>query len=796
MTNATNNQVVNITGVRFSSSATEAWLNPAYPIGGDAGVNNTDIAPLSVRYGGTIGRFVIQQRDTHTARTTAVGAEVTTTYSSSTGTLSAGAIVIDGAGVDPAWVTGTQYFMVISASDDSVLTPGNYLATYGGETGGGATAVFNGIRRVTDGTVGNNLAMNSNTNEDITFQLSMFTDTDGLAVSNIPDNADVFRVSDTNVVDFSENPTVNGQPFSGGASTFIQLTDTPTTYAGNASAVVRVNGDANALELDPLVNSYPNGGTLFNDIAVPSAEYVLDAVDPQFHFSMPTNTVDLIANQRYDISFTSVFDNASGFTIRGDDIMFNGVRPTAIFRWFSDENRWIETGTSNTISLQTGIDAQNPMQISFDENALRTIRNNHLIEIAEATFNQDTNMVRNGIHLPFAVSNTDDHRQIIENEQNIATNSSRIDALETEVHNLEQNGTRIRTSAFHSITINATTTDEVIAYHSSHSAAGVFTPLPLSMTVSPSATGTVTAGSNQLPEALATPINEHLNQVFAQMVPTQDEFRRTNVGADSEFTWNGALDFTFATLALSVDAQTFMIPLQITIDSFGRVHHALRDVWPVDDEITWSHIGVRWFLSGDTSLNLGPVPADTPDGRQQLAVPMTQAQRTQYYVDHEEFTTVHFVDQNGLTRNINVDIPETPPTTFPTAPTWQDGFVYALVTLESTDEVEPGVGSHITLNIGANPFQPVQNIPLALWKTNIWLGTEGLNGTTEFSTDAGLQTVSWTPYTTGGYTLWFIDNLNITTDGNFQFPGDGLITTADPSVAANITQHNTINFIG
>ena len=204
----------------------------------------------------------------------------------------------------------------------------------------------------------------------------------------------------------------------------------------------------------------------------------------------------------------------------------------------------------------------------------------------------------------------------------------------------------------------------------------------------------------------------------------------------------------------------------------------------------------RWFLSGDTSLNLGPVPADTPDGRQQLAVPMTQAQRTQYYVDHEEFTTVHFVDQNGLTRNINVDIPETPPTTFPTAPTWQDGFVYALVTLESTDEVEPGVGSHITLNIGANPFQPVQNIPLALWKTNIWLGTEGINGTTEFSTDAGLQTVSWTPYTTGGYTLWFIDNLNITTDGNFQFPGDGLITTADPSVAANITQHNTINFIG
>ena len=582
----------------------------------------------------------------------------------------------------------------------------------------------------------------------------------------------------------------------GGDTEFVQHTDTPNAYTGAGNAVVRVNGGETALEFDTIVNTYPNGGTLLNDISIPSAEYVLDAVDPVFNYTMPLLTRDLVADQRYDVSFTSVLDNADGFSIRGDDIMFNGQRVSAIYRWNSSLNRWIQNDTDSTLNLQDGVDALNQFQVSFDSIALGNIRNHHVIETAEVTFNQDNTMVRNGVRLPFATSTPDDHRQVIENEQNIAINSSRIDALETEVHNLEQDGTRIRTNAFHSVTIDATTTDEVIAYHSSHSGAGVFTPLPLSMTVSPSGTGTVTAGSNQLPEALANPINEHLNQVFANMVPTQDQFRRTNVGADSDFVWNGALDFTFATLALSVDAQTFMIPLQITIDSFGRVHHALRDVWPVDDEITWSHIGVRWFLSGDTSLNLGPVPADTPDGRQQLAVPMTLAQRTQYYVDHEFFTTVHFVDQNGQTRNINVDIPETPPTTFPTAPTWQDGFVYALVTLESTDEVEPGVGSHITINVGANPFTPVETIPLALWKTNIWLGTEGLNGTTEFTTDQGLQTVTWTPYTTGGYTLWFIDNLNITADGNFIFNGDGLITTANPSVAANITPSNTINFIG
>ena len=175
---------------------------------------------------------------------------------------------------------------------------------------------------------------------------------------------------------------------------------------------------------------------------------------------------------------------------------------------------------------------------------------------------------------------------------------------------------------------------------------------------------------------------------------------------------------------------------------------------------------------------------------------MTAADRTLFYNSSEEFVTVHFTDQNGQTRNINVDVPETPPTSFPSAPTWQDGFVYALVTLESTDEVQPGLNSHILINIGANPFTPVQEIPLALWKTNIWLGTEGLVGSTQFSTDQGLQTVNWTPYTTGGYTLWFIDSLNITTDGNFIANGDGLITTANPSVAANITPSNTINFIG
>ena len=587
----------------------------------------------------------------------------------------------------------------------------------------------------------------------------------------------------------------------GGNTRFIQDTDTPTSYAGSANRVVRVNGAATGLEFDPITNLYPNGGTLFNDTTIPSAEYVLDAVDPTFHYTMPLLTRDLVANQRYDVSFTSILDNADGFSIRGDDILFNGQRVSAIYRWNNSLNRWIQNDTDSTLNLQNGVDALNQFQVSFDAATLTNIRNHHVIETAEAMFNQNNAMVRNGIRLPFDTNdNPDDHQQILQNEQNIASNSSRLDALENEVHNLEENGTRIRTQSFHDVTLENPTIDEVIGYHASHSAAGVFTDLALNQAVSPAQAGNVTAGSHSLPPALERVISSHIEQVFASMVALTDEFRRTNVGANSDFTWNGNIPFPYAVLRLSVDAQTFVLPLRVTSTRQGDIVHSLIDEWPVDDEITWSHISVQWFINppgtDDSSINLGPVPADTPDGRQQLAVPMTATDRTLFYNSSEEFVTIHFTDQNGQTRNINVDVPETAPTSFPNAPTWQDGFVYALVTLESTDEVQPGLNSHILINIGANPFAPVETIPLSLWKANIWFGTEGLSGTTEFSTDQGLRTVSYTPYTSNGQTLWFVDDLNITADGNFIANGDGIITQGDASLAANVRANNSVNYIG
>ena len=587
----------------------------------------------------------------------------------------------------------------------------------------------------------------------------------------------------------------------GGDTEFVQHTDTPNAYTGAGGSVVRVNGGETALEFDTLVNSYPNGTTLFNDASIPSAEYVLDAVDPVFNYTMPLLTRELVANQRYDVSFTSILDNANGFSVRGNDIVFNGQRVSAIYQWDNSTNNWVEHATTDTINLQNGVEALNLFQVSFDSIALGNIRNHHIIEIAEVTFNQNNTMVRNGIRLPYAISGDSDHQQVIENENNIATNSSRIDALENEVHNLEQNGTRIRSHAFHDVTIQDPSIDEVVGYSLEATGSSNFESFSFSQAVSPSGTASVTAGSHQLPTAISSVVNNYVRNVFQSLTPLTSRWRATAPGNITEdFQYTGEIPFPYATLRLLTDAQSFQVLLRVTATSQGDVVHTLVDEWPLDDEITWNHIEVRWFRnvpgSLDSSLTLGPVPDDTPDGRQQLAVPMTAAQRTTFYNSTEEFVTVHFIDQNGNARNINVDVPETTPTTFPNAPTWQDGFVYAVVTLESTDEVQPGLNSHILINIGANPFQPVEEIPLALWKANIWFGTEGLSGTTEFSTDQGLRTVAYTPYTSQGQTLWFIDDLNITADGNFIANGDGIITQGDASVAANVLARNSVNYIG
>ena len=501
------------------------------------------------------------------------------------------------------------------------------------------------------------------------------------------------------------------------------------------------------------------------------------------------------------MSFTSIFGNATGFSVRGDDILVNGQRPATIFNWDEDTNQWTEFASNATINLDTGVGSANYFQVTFDDAAVRNIRQNaHLIERVQATFNQDSTMSRTGVLVPFSPTSNDDHQQVIQNENNIATNSSRIDALENEVHNLEQDGSRIRGHAFHDVTIQDPSIDEVVGFSREATGAANFESFSLDQAVSPAGTANVTAGSHQLPAAISSVIDRYVQNVFAELTPLTSRWRSTAPGnITQEFQYTGQIPFPYATLRLLTDAQSFQVLLRVTSTAQGDIVHTLVDEWPVDDEITWDHIEVRWFRNEpgtlDSSLTLGPVPADTADGRQQLAVPMTAAQRTAFYAATEEFVSIHFVDQSGNARSINVDIPETTPTSFPNAPTWQDGFVYALVTLESTDDVELGLNSHYLINIGANPFQPVQEIPLSLWKANIWFGTEGLSGSTQFTLDTGLTFVNWTPYTSGGQTLWFLDDINITADGNFT-AGDGVITQGDPAVATNVRPNNSQNYIG
>ena len=242
---------------------------------------------------------------------------------------------------------------------------------------------------------------------------------------------------------------------------------------------------------------------------------------------------------RYDMSFTSIFGNATGFSVRGDDILINGQRPNSIFRWDDGTNQWTSFATNATINLDTGVGSANYIQVTFDDATVRNIRQNaHLIERVQATFNQDSTMDRTGVLIPLVQSSDSDHQQVIENENNIATNSSRIDALENEVHNLEQNGSRIRGHAFHDVTIQDPSIDEVVGYSREATGAANFESFSLDQAVSPAQVANVTAGSHQLPTAISSVIDRYVTNVFAELTPLTSRWRRTNTG-------NTTVDFQY-----------------------------------------------------------------------------------------------------------------------------------------------------------------------------------------------------------------------------------------------------------
>ena len=132
--------------------------------------------------------------------------------------------------------------MVVNSSSDSVITAGNYLATFSTTTVTGG--VINNIRRLTNGVPGATETMNSNTNTAINFQFLSFTDTNGLAASNLGadriangDDIDAFRIADVNnVVDFVATPTVNGVPIDVGGYPTIN-SPLPTTLQTDGNII-------------------------------------------------------------------------------------------------------------------------------------------------------------------------------------------------------------------------------------------------------------------------------------------------------------------------------------------------------------------------------------------------------------------------------------------------------------------------------------------------------------------------------------------------------------------------------
>ena len=187
-----------------------------------------------------------------------------------------------------------------------------------------------------------------------------------------------------------------------------------------------------------------------------------------------------------------------------------------------------EFALNATINLDTGVGSANYIQVTFSQTTINSIRNNgHLIERVRATFNQDSTMSRNGVLVPFSPTSSDDHQQVIQNENNIATNTSRIDALENEVHNLEQTGTRIRGHSFHDVTIQDPSIDEVVGFSRVATGAANFESFALNQAVSPAGTANVTAGSHQLPAAISSVIDRYVQNVFAELTPLTSRWRST-----------------------------------------------------------------------------------------------------------------------------------------------------------------------------------------------------------------------------------------------------------------------------
>ena len=483
--------------------ASLSWVHPESTINTTASIQNNvatvsavrnyvdgDITPNTVQIGGTAGNFRLREEPNHISRGGAVGDSVETTFSASSGSLSAGAIVINGADVDSNWVNGTEYYMSVTNSADSTMRVGAYLAAYGGTTGGGATAVFNRIRRITNGVADTtNLTMGDPTNVAITFQLFSFTSGTALGITDINGSVDPIRVAADGVTDFTNTPTVDGVPLGvsgggGGGIVTNSLVSIGRTGSGDSGSVVGGQIQLNLAPLPsggyPLVSgSFPdsmqvNGDIIYYVGSSTNAEGLYrwdpDSGDSGAYLPGPRvldirDTVGTtVATQAEDVD-SITFSNK--FTVSTDaniDIANDGIGNAQIaanaVQTEQINNGAVTTDKINDLAVTTGklIDDA----VTGPKIANNSVGEGHLLfsngttELPGRVITYNTggfSTISNPV--PAIAQNTG---SIVDNQNRLNALTTRLGDLEDEVHQIEASSTRATTNFYRGL-LNETTPD-------------------------------------------------------------------------------------------------------------------------------------------------------------------------------------------------------------------------------------------------------------------------------------------------------------------------------------------------